>query len=164
MVERNVTAHHWVTRWFVGPELAGRPAPSTAMAESNVVSRWILAGAVAVGGFTALGWWRARQRQRRYRSLDELEAEGEFDFIIIGGGSAGCACLHTLSGNRDYTVLLVEAGQDDNDEPLVQIPLACGKLQQGELDYKYQSTPQQNSSLGFRDCRRLKPRAGFSLF
>ena len=46
----------------------------------------------------------------------------DFDFIIIGAGSAGCALAGRLSEDRNRRVLLLEAGGWD-DDPWIKIPL-----------------------------------------
>ncbi|WP_156840569.1 GMC family oxidoreductase [Novosphingobium aquimarinum] len=65
----------------------------------------------------------------------------EFDYIVVGAGSAGCVLANRLSESGKDRVLLVEAGGKD-DSWLLRMPLgfmmAAGNP---EFDWKYQSEP-----------------------
>ena len=39
---------------------------------------------------------------------------GKFDYVIIGGGTAGCVLANRLSADPAVSVLLLEAGGKDN--------------------------------------------------
>jgi choline dehydrogenase len=54
-------------------------------------------------------------------------AVSEFDFIIVGAGSAGCVLAERLSANPAYKVLLIEAGPKDTN-PFIHMPRGAAKL------------------------------------
>lgn len=67
-----------------------------------------------------------------------------FDFIVIGGGSAGCVLANRLSEDPRNTVLLLEAGGAGRD-PLYDLPFIAGKLfELKRNNWAFQSEPQQN--------------------
>ncbi|HJV01375.1 MAG TPA: GMC family oxidoreductase N-terminal domain-containing protein [Burkholderiaceae bacterium] len=51
-----------------------------------------------------------------------MESAGEFDYIIVGAGSAGCVLANRLSRDKDAQVLLIEAGGKD-DYVWIHIPV-----------------------------------------
>ncbi len=65
----------------------------------------------------------------------------DYDYIIVGAGSAGCALAARLSEDRDVTVLLLEAGGPDSRRE-IHIPAAFPQLFRSELDWGYQTEPQ----------------------
>ena len=61
-----------------------------------------------------------------------------YDFIIIGGGSAGCVLANRLSSDLHNRVLLLEAGRDDRRKE-ISIPAAWSKLFKSDCDWAYET-------------------------
>jgi len=67
---------------------------------------------------------------------------GEFDYIIAGGGAAGCVLANRLSADPDVTVLLLEAG---NDEKWIWTKIPVGYLyciNNPRTDWCYKTEPE----------------------
>ena len=60
-----------------------------------------------------------------------------YDYVVIGGGSSGCAVAARLSEDADITVLLLEAGPHDTSNPSVAIPSQLASLQRTNVDWDF---------------------------
>ncbi|KAI0045900.1 GMC oxidoreductase [Auriscalpium vulgare] len=66
----------------------------------------------------------------------------QYDYVVVGGGTAGCVLASRLSEDLNATVLLIEAGTSHEHEIYTRIPLAWPRAIKTHLDWAYESTPQ----------------------
>ena len=66
-----------------------------------------------------------------------------YDYIIIGGGSAGCVLANRLSEDPSITVLLIEAGGPDTNM-LFRMPAGFAKMTKGVASWGWSTVPQKH--------------------
>ena len=65
-----------------------------------------------------------------------------FDYIIVGAGSAGCAVANRLSKDPDNQVLLIEAG--NSSHPISRLPASFALLiDNPNANWRYRSEPEE---------------------
>jgi choline dehydrogenase len=68
--------------------------------------------------------------------------EAEYDYIIVGAGSAGCVLANRLSEQSAFKVLLLEAGGSDN-HLYVRMPAGIANLGTPRFNWRFTTVPQK---------------------
>ncbi|HAF68191.1 MAG: glucose-methanol-choline oxidoreductase [Gammaproteobacteria bacterium] len=75
-----------------------------------------------------------------------------FDYVVVGGGSAGCTIASRLSESGQHSVCLLEAG-DSHTSPLITVPFNVAlTISRGFKNWNFETTPQKglNGRQGFQ--------------
>jgi hypothetical protein len=75
-----------------------------------------------------------------------VENQAEYDFIVVGAGSAGSVVAGRLA-EHGHQVLLIEAGGPANW--LMTIPYSCALFQKTPYDWQYTTVPQKHGEFRF---------------
>lgn len=92
----------------------------------------------------------------RVQTVDLHRLRLTYDFIIIGGGSAGSVLANRLSEIHEWNILLIEAGPDENY--ISELPLFFPALQKSVLDWEYETVPSDSYCLAMDNGRCSWPR------
>jgi len=81
--------------------------------------------------------WKQQLLRREHRLKDKQysDIKDNYDFIIVGGGSAGTVLANRLSENPHWDILLIEAGPDEIS--LSDMPIMFPALQMTPFDWQY---------------------------
>lgn len=90
------------------------------------------------------------------RPIDRYPLYKEYDFVVIGGGSAGAVVANRLSEIPHWTVLLLEAGPDENE--ISDVPSLAAYLQLSNMDWQYKTEPTGKACLAMKGGRCNWPR------
>jgi choline dehydrogenase len=94
--------------------------------------------------------------------VSRAEPAADADYVIVGGGTAGCVLAHRLSADSSNRVVLLEAGEWAVD-PAVDAVGAWPSLQGGPHDWAYTTTAQRELGGRVLPCPRGRGLGGSSL-
>ncbi|KAI5642239.1 GMC oxidoreductase domain-containing protein [Phthorimaea operculella] len=94
-------------------------------------------------------------REKKTQTLEESEG-GDYDFIVVGAGSARCVVANRLTEIDEWKVLLLEAGPEQPD--VTWVPAFSTALLGSNIDWNYQTEPNGKSCLARPGQRCTWPR------
>ncbi|ESK81149.1 aryl-alcohol oxidase [Moniliophthora roreri MCA 2997] len=102
--------------------------------------------------------WPTCSVARLLNDLSELDVNAQYDFVIVGGGTAGSVLANRLTEDGDFKVLVLEAGVNNEGVLTIEVPFLESRNFGGPLDWNYTTIPQAGA-----DGRQLAVPRGFVL-
>ena len=72
-----------------------------------------------------------------------MSGSAEYDFVIVGGGTAGLVLANRLTENESVSVVVLEAGSNHIKDARITVPgLSSALYDDPEFDWSFKSVPQ----------------------
>ena len=69
----------------------------------------------------------------------------------VGGGTSGAVIASRLAEDKDKSILVIEAGGEPSDEPIIDVPLLADSARGSDYDWQYHTVPQKHGCLGHKE-------------
>lgn len=129
-----------------------------AVIAASVVGAIKAAGLLLVGKLSVLPVLIAALAYFNYDLMDPenhpqvtKNLRAKYDFIVVGGGSAGSVIANRLTENPKWNVLLIEAGGHETE--ITDVPILSLYLHKSKVDWKYRTQPQWSACQAMVDQR-----------
>ena len=86
--------------------------------------------------------WKKRL-ERNMGFLEGSQTKTSYDYVIVGGGTAGCLLAARLSEDPSVQVLLLEAGRSAIGEIGVCCPALSGSIWDTDHEWAFETIPQE---------------------
>ena len=95
-------------------------------------------------------------RENRVTPIPVASIQHNYDFVVIGAGSAGAVIANRLSENGNWSVLLLEGGRDEPVE--TEVPITYTNIQRTSIDWQFKTEPSDNYCLAMNNHQCNWPR------
>ncbi|WAR12782.1 DHGL-like protein [Mya arenaria] len=161
-----------LTSWLSSPKAsladacpnAGKPVIGAYSWSRSMELQQTLSILIAICAIIYFTWFRGPSMP----SVVTETLDNEYDYIVVGAGSAGAVIASRLSEDVGSRILLLEAGGDYTTNASYHVPIQFFDLQKTSADWEYYTVPQKYSHQGMVEERSYWPRGrllgGSSIF
>jgi len=114
----------------------------------GIISWAVVSAAVVLSATETLAFSNVTSFEKRTTTANGWDLDGKsYDYVIVGGGTAGLVLANRLSANKGTTVAVIEAGNsgyDDNDKFVIPDANLYNSAVNTQYDWKFHTSSQKH--------------------